>query len=393
MRGKRIISAIESIPHRIATHQYRKVEEQGNVSLGQDGIFTHVTYYSVGNAGDTVLSQCVRRMFQTSFSTKWNLVGVNELVDHSTVSNMNTTDAVIVGGGGLFLPDTNANSISGWQWAISKDCLMDISVPLIGYSIGYNFFPGQKNSQLFIENLQTFCEKAKFIGLRNHGSVTAVKTLLPSELQDKIVYQPCTTTLIRKLYSLPKKSRSNRVAINIAFDRENVRFGDDKELILDEIAQFAKSLEGKGYKIVLVYHMQNDKKIIPYMEKRNVKFDQCDLSFAFPDKVFKFYNSVDLVAGMRGHAQMIPFGLNCEIISLGTHDKMRWFLEDINAVDWYVNLRDDPEHLNDRLLSRFEVIHENNFDSTQKRLIEEQDKLWAISKANMSCIGEIIRKT
>lgn len=35
---------------------------------------------------------------------------------------------------------------------------------------------------------------------------------------------------------------------------------------------------------------------------------------------------------------MIPFGLNCGIISLGTHDKMRWFLDDLGAADWDIDL-------------------------------------------------------
>ena len=393
MKGKRIIASIGSIPYRIAVNRYRKSEEKGNMPETSNNYFTHVTYYAVGNAGDTVLSQCVRRMFETSFSTKWHLVSVSDDVYPSSVSKMNSTKAVIIGGGGLFLPDTNANSISGWQWAISKDCLNNIRVPIIGYSIGYNFFPGQKNSQLFVENLQAFCEKAKFIGLRNHGSVAAVKALLPQSLQEKIVYQPCTTTLIRKLYSIPEKKQTKRVAINMAFDRENIRFGENKKIILDQIALFAKALERKGYQVILVYHMQNDKKILPYMENRKVKCEQCDLSFTFPKGVFDFYNSVDLVVGMRGHAQMIPFGLNCEIISLGTHDKMRWFLEDINATDWYVNLREESSNLCEYLVNRFENIHEHDRDRTHSRLIREQQRLWNVSKENMMCIKKIIEKS
>lgn len=247
MNIKAHVLAVKSIPYKIQCGKYKKREEKGNNTSATKKIFTHITYYAVGNAGDTVLSQCVRRMFETTFSVGWAIRGVNEEVDYSIVSNMNSTNAVIVGGGGLFLPDTNANSVSGWQWAISKRHLQSISVPVIGYSIGYNFFPGQQNSKIFVDNLRAFCEMAAFIGLRNNGSVLAVKALLPEKLRDKICYQPCTTTLIRKLYDLPDKEKSKKVAINMAFDREQIRFGNDREIILDQVARFAKALEEKGY--------------------------------------------------------------------------------------------------------------------------------------------------
>lgn len=390
MNTNSIVSKIKGAKYRLRRDCYIRAEEKGNSNGASNrNVFTHITYCAVGNAGDTVLSQCVRRTYETSFNTAWSIRSVKDPVDDGVVNNMNATKAIIVGGGGLFLPDTNANSVSGWQWAISKDCLRNINTPLIGYSIGYNYFPGQTNSDLFIENLNAFCRKADFIGLRNHGSVKAVKSLLTDELTDKVCYQPCTTTLIRKLYALPAKTKSNRVAINMAFDREQIRFGEDQELILNQVAKFAKTLEEKGYQIVLVYHMQNDKKIIPYMEAIGIHYEQKDLTAAFPKDVYDFYNGIELVAGMRGHAQMIPFGLNCKIISLGTHDKMRWFLEDIDATDWYVDLRTDPATICERMLECFSQIELKSTD-VRLRLLDKQTKLWQITYDNMNKIKTII---
>lgn len=60
---------------------------------------------------------------------------------------------------------------------------------------------------------------------------------------------------------------------------------------------------------------------------------------------------------MQDHAQMIPCGVNCEIIPLGTHDKMRWFLKDINVVECYIDLRKDVNYLCEHLVNKFPDVH------------------------------------
>ncbi|MCD8107082.1 MAG: polysaccharide pyruvyl transferase family protein [Oscillospiraceae bacterium] len=345
-----------------------------------------------GNVGDTVLSQCVRRLFDSVYHHKfeWNLLRVNDPVDTDVVLSINDTDSLIIGGGGLFLPDTNKNNVSGWQWAISGDLLKKIKVPVVVFSVGYNYFPGQEPEELFIENLELLCKKASFIGLRNTGSVEAVKRLLPGELAEKIKFQPCTTTLIRKIYGdeLPEKKQSKRIAFNVAFDRAERRFQGDLDKICDEIAVASKRIEADGYEIVLVYHCDDDYRIKRYMKDRKVKFDEANLTWMFPDKVYQFYNDIECVFGMRGHAQMIPFGLNCKIITLGTHDKMRWFLEDIDATDWYIDLIANKESLSSIIYSKFHEIMKDS-EKTDKRIREAQDRLWSITRDNMSQITEI----
>lgn len=84
--------------------------------------WTHITYCAVGNAGDTCLSQCVRKTINAnSFNNGWNIRTVNEPVTDELINTINSSKALVIGGGGLFLPDTNKNNISGWQWAIPAD--------------------------------------------------------------------------------------------------------------------------------------------------------------------------------------------------------------------------------------------------------------------------------
>ena len=126
------------------------------------------------------------------------------------------------------------------------------------------------------------------------------------------------------------------------------------------------------------------------MDAMGVHYKEKDLVNTLPNKIFLFYNQIELVFGMRGHAQMIPFGLNCEIVSLVTHNKMKWFLEDINAIDWQIDLMEENENLEGTIYEKFIQIHENSQDDTRRRLIESQEKLWKISQENMAKISEIL---
>lgn len=355
---------------------------------------SHVTCYAVANAGDTTLSECVRRTFNREFETPidWRLETVYQPVDARLLQRINASQALIIGGGGLFLPDTNANSISGWQWACSKASLNEIRVPIILYSVGYNYFRGQEPNKLFIDNLNAIVEKSVFVGLRNHGSVEAVRVLLREPLRDKICYQPCTTTLIRRIMpELPPKKESGKIAFNFAFDRAEKRYGERREEILREVVKSMYLLRDRGYEVYVVAHCVNDLSILPLIHDRR-KMHAVNAAAWDLDRLARFYNDMDVVLGMRGHAQMIPFGVNCHIISLGSHEKMRWFLEDIGATDWYVELTEDSSGLSSRIEKKFYEIHERDGQETTRRIVETQNKLLRITEDNMQGIKACVTK-
>lgn len=354
--------------------------------------FTHITYYACTNVGDTVLSDAIRKGFESVFTgVTWRLRDVSEQVDDKAIAKYGNTDAVIIGGGGLFLPDTNKNTMSGWQWGCSENQLNKIQVPIILYSVGFNYFRGQSVDQLFIYSLNSIIRKSSFVGLRNHGSIREVNKFLPAELHSKVMYQPCLTTLIRKFYKdLPPKRVGKKVAINVAFDRLDKRLGSQKEQVLDEIADAIKTIEKKGYEIYYVAHIIKDAQFLEFLNKRNVQYHAVVASSWSAKKLILFYNEMDVVLGMRGHAQMIPFGVNCHIITLGSHDKMRWFLEDIEALDWYIELSENSEGLSKLILEKFTRIHEEEGAITTQRLLEAQDKLYKITMDNFAMIHSII---
>lgn len=362
---------------RIAYYKWKECQNHNQDSINICA--SHITYCFVSNAGDTVLSQCVRRFLGFR---KWNIMDVSQKVDQNLIEEINKSDILLIGGGGLFLPDTNENSISGWQWAISKEQIDQIKVPIVIFSVGYNYFRGQTNSELFTSSLNHIVRKAAFVGLRNKGSVEVIKELVDDSLKDKILYQPCTTTLISKIYGVYSKRNTKVVAFNIAFDREERRYGDNKEVILSQVAMAARLIEEKGYEIVYVAHSDGDLRFLPYLNKAGVNYKVKNLTQSFPGEVIRFYKHIEIVIGMRGHAQMIPFGVGVKIISLGTHDKMRWFLQDISMEECYINLNEECDKISNRIMKIFSDIVIKYAEEMDMKLRNEQERLWEISCEN-----------
>jgi len=74
-----------------------------------------------------------------------------------------------------------------------------------------------------------------------------------------------------------------------------------------------------------------------------VQYGVSDLCYRSTAAVVDFYAAAGLAIGVRGHAQMIPFGLGVPIVSLIAHDKLAWFLDDIGHQEWGVDMSaDDP---------------------------------------------------
>lgn len=219
-----------------------------------------------------------------------------------------------------------------------------------------------------------------------------VKKLLDDDLKEKVEYQPCTTTLLRKIYRVQPKKNTKIIAFNVAFDREERRYGENREEILFQIAKAASVIAKKGYFIVYVAHCDDDLKFLYYLNKEEVKYKVKNLTQSLPYEVIRFYKNVEVSIGMRGHAQMIPFGIGVKLISLGTHDKMRWFLQDVNLEDCYVNLSNDCNVICNRIVDIFTDIEIEHPAEMDDRLREEQEKLWEISCENRNRIFQLCNK-
>lgn len=341
---------------------------------------THIALYTEVNAGDVLLPRCLRDVFEViQGSFLWDGINAHRLVTDDVIEKINHSSGVLIGGGGLFLKDTNPNKLSGWQWSCSLDALRKIKVPIALFAVGYNRFRGQEDfSPVFSEHLSLLAEKSVYIGLRNQGSIRAIKKYLPVSLHEKIRFQPCMTTVCKILYpEIINKAREEGdetlIAVNCAFDRIDKRLEGRQDEILHRLAVSIRELSLSS-SIAYYAHSKSDERMLPYLDRVGVPYTLVKLYDVHPREVLVAYSKAGLAIGMRGHAQMIPFGCGTPIISLISHDKMRWFLEDIGCPEWGVEMLSEgfERSLCQKAVSVMEFRNEivARIDTLQESLLE-----------------------
>lgn len=293
---------------------------------------SHIAAFQLMNAGDRLLPITLKDLFHLSLGEiRWKNFHVHRIVTPAVIQKINRSRGLIIGGGGLFLRDTNENDLSGWQWSCSLEMLRRIKVPIFIFAVGYNRFRNQPNFEpIFKDHLNLLAEKTVYLGIRNSGSIRSLKKYLYEEHHHKLRFQPCMTTVISKIYSnlIQYDQKENFIALNCAFDRTELRFSDKKEESLTRLAAGIKKI---SHEIPLKYysHMKRDEEMLHYFDKADIPYELLRLNILSPAEIIKAYARPKLVIGMRGHSQMIPFGTLTPIISLITHEKMQYFFDDI----------------------------------------------------------------
>lgn len=342
------------------------------------GSVAHVAYYPgpTGNFGDVVLPLAVRAAIETATAPiTWRPYHAHQVVDDVTVEQFNAQRAVVVGGGGLFLPDTSPNGSSGWQWNVDNDHLERISTPLALFAVGYNLFPGQTfKGTLFQDSLVKVADKAQFLGLRNHGSIDRVRSALPASLQDKVRYVPCPTTIlarIRPLATAPTTG-TGRVLLNAAFDRRSRRFGESYGEFLEEMVRLIDGVRAAGAEIAYAAHLASDERLVNDLRRSFDRELPVERLYNNPlEESLAVYRDASLVIGMRGHATMVPFGLGTPVLSIVSHPKMRYFLEDIGRLSWAFDAT-TPD-LGERLLeSALDIVAREDEVRREVHALQEQ---------------------
>ncbi|MEV5814299.1 polysaccharide pyruvyl transferase family protein [Streptomyces mutabilis] len=359
-----------------------------------DRQLAHVALFAEGreNAGDKVLPEAVRMCFDSDTGPRrWYRQPVHRLVDEAALEQLNARRGVIVGGGGLFLPDTSPNGNSHWQWNVPDDLLARLTAPLAVFAVGYNVFDGQLYRRgRFAESLRVLVERSAFFGLRNHGSIDRVRELLPAGLRDRVRYQPCPTTVARHLDPdrFASVERSDTVLVNCAYDRAGLRFGHDYGHFLAQMAGALRSLRDRA-DVRYAAHMPADEKFVHDLRREHglaLPVEQLyDLS---NDGIRDLYGRARLVIGMRGHAGMIPFGCGTPVLSLVSHPKLAYFLSDIDRREWGLSVHD--RELGPRLTERATAVLDDHAAAVAD-VHGAQEFLWKTTRSNIEELRNTFR--
>jgi polysaccharide pyruvyl transferase WcaK-like protein len=366
-----------------------KVEDYAKAA--SSGYFLHYGVHDPrGNAGDTVLYRAVRGVFDQQLGKQnWVRRHLRNPTPTSDVERINRdAAAIVIGGGGLMMSETSRPTASGWQWEISKAEMEKISAPIIVYAVGYNQFRGSKPFEKgFNDHIETLVRQSAFFGVRNSGSLERLKDHLPAELHAKASFQPCPTTVLRHFHpSMTPTSHatpSKTLALNLAFDKPEKRYGADADKILGRVGKAMQWASEAGWKIKVAVHGFDDDPAVPFMRSLGIPVEIVRVNLLGWNDIVKFYAETPVTIGMRGHAQMIPFGCGNAIISLISHDKLGFFLKDIGHPEWGFEM--SGASVTDQIVADLERYWADP-EKRHAAVSAAQAPLWQATKDNLATI-------
>jgi len=341
----------------------------------------HVFCHAATNLGDIYLKQATQHAFRTIYpGASFTEVETRKIFTPRDVADLNAHDMVLIGGGGLLLRDTFPNDVSDWQFGCPVELLERIETPIVVYAIGYNRFRDQEDFQrpLFDRHLGTLIEKATFFSVRNNGSVRALRDYVPGDLERKITMNPCPSILFPNAV-VDRKIGTKKIGLLLAGDRKHLRH-PDVSVFLAEVRSLCAELS-RHSEIHVVAHQPDD---LWYLEALDgIPYRLTRLTGKSPEQAMPFYSSLDVMIGDRGHAQMIPFGLGCKIVSLISHDKLAWFLEDAGLPEYGVE-QGDPD-LKEKVLS---LVYHANGNAYSERRVDALRRISRTTYRNLETIRE-----
>jgi hypothetical protein len=319
-----------------------------------------VTEHATRNAGDKLLSEAFQYYIKQELgASSAPFLNCRKRFTSRHVQAINATSGLVVGGGGLFLYDTFPNLISDWQWGIDEAQLRDINVPLCVIAIGYNQFRLQRPfTKAFDRSVSALVERSAFFSLRHQGDIEKTKAHLPEYLHQKLKLHYCPTlTYNWRRFRCEAPLNTGRVGLCLAGDRLGHRHRDPVAF-LKQMDVFRQTLESQfKQRVSLIFHSGADRWVLDYL-----KFDDIvDLSRLNSEQIFQTFTRFDWVVSDRGHGQMLPFSVGCKVLTPISHDKLKFFLEDVGFVDCGVEA--ESENLVERMLQIFETTDTASYKS------------------------------
>ncbi|MES2922446.1 MAG: polysaccharide pyruvyl transferase family protein [Verrucomicrobiota bacterium] len=307
-------------------------------------IIYHIAYFSSVNSGDIALCDSVSKLLEHFFGDyEVRQICISTKIDESIARSLESAAFLVIGGGGIFHSTSGDHRFS--QWDIDNEVLSRISVPIVLFAVGLNEFGdfSYYHSEAFKIGMGTLLSKSVFAGFREKRSCEMLVELFP-EFADRIRHQPCITSVPLFLDGLcemvdVRKIRNRRIAVNFAFDRPNLRYGEGFDIALNNIDRLVRALVKGGWDVSIVCHVEEDMLARSFLSDPSV-VEFHELWGRSLPYLRSFYSEFSAVIGMRSHSQLIPLGIGVPVIPIISHAKLQWMMDDLGLGEWGVEIGD-----------------------------------------------------
>lgn len=352
------------------------------------------------NYGDWVLQASIKENLKKVSDIPLDFVHVdcqNTYFSLDLIDRLNKeADLLLIGGGGLIFNRPEDNSLSGWQFNIDIDDIRKIKVPIVIYGIGYNQFHyddrGFKN--ILNEHLIATQEASALFSVRNHG--TKDELIKRGLVQDDITVVPDAGSFLEpKNITISDFDQDRmKIGLNWVQDRPFYTFPEpykrtQKEVLSNVIEALKYMITKYNAQIVNIEHIASlddyiKDLMVDELGKDNFISIERDAPHLFPPSnifapfLVDIYKQMDVVIGMRGHANIIPFGVMTPFLALGSHNKNKFFLEEIGEEELLLDIREYQVACSkENIIKKLETLIQDkdkyvNRFSSKKKILQKQ---------------------
>lgn len=301
----------------------------------------HVASFT-GNIGDNANHTGFRATLENNLSvnieyTEYEIREVfwkKKKFDEAFVKLANSHELVVIGGGNYFELWVE-NSATGTSIDIELDILEMIETPIIFNALGVD--PAQGASSSCIKKFRKFLEYCNqrqkiLLSCRNDGSIKTLIEIIGKKYADQFYHVPDAGffTKVKDHHHPELEPSKKNILLQLAGDMIEERFPNEGiddisyEKFLQGLADYICTINRENVNFIFVPHIFRDLEIIyklieslpDEIRRKNVSVAPYLVGNKGQDYIFDLYSKVDLVLGMRFHANVCALGLKTPCIPL-----------------------------------------------------------------------------
>ena len=353
------------------------------------------------NVGDWALALAMHRQLNEQASGRglhlcFSLVDSQRTKFHpALVDQMNDeTDLVLIGGGGLIFHRPEDQSVSGWSFNIAPEDLQRLRPPVAVYGVGYNRFAYDDGGfpDTTGPHLRQLQDQAALFSVRNQGSRTAlVEQFGLSAGKIDVIPDPAIRLFDRPITLPSRRAGGPVIAINWAGDRPHHRYASagDAEHFFDVVRRAllrcVRELNAQIMFLPHLNHVDTDgyNAFAAGFPAGSIFSTHRELPFLYPPPgellaphvpfFTNLYRQPDLVLAMRFHSAVLAFGAETPFLRLGSHPKLKLFVEETGVPDYAIGLQDRTADTEETIVRRIAAcLADASFRPAASRALAEQ---------------------
>lgn len=339
-------------------------------------IISHIHVWDRKNKGDVGIVIAVQELLKKKFSNCRILdFPVETLKEYKRkdIDKINSSDLVVIGGGGIFYH---------WFMPYSIKVIDAIKVPIVIFGTGYIREVGaRKLAKNEVDSIIYLNNKASLVGVRDFYTKNfLVKNGIKASEID-LIGDPAI--LLSEVKSNIKLKGKLKIGLNLNYSGW-LGFGKWEKQILKAYKEVAEYFQIKGADIYYLMHHPGEKNIYPKLRIKDLKIINID-----PREQKYIYGKLDLVIGMMLHSCVMAFGAGTPEINVAYDIRNKNFAKFIGCPELFVNLEDLERGV---LLEKAKMViskekkYREKFDKKIIQINKKHDKF--LDKINQLIQGE-----